>query len=104
MANTFTLAVAPDHPAFAGHFPGAPIVPGVLLLDWVLSEIEMREQVTLLPGALSVAKFLAPVQPRAELAVSYERSAAKIHCRIECRQQLVATATFAVSADGCAAS
>ena len=28
--------VAADHPALPGHFPGRPIVPGVLLLDAVL--------------------------------------------------------------------
>ena len=101
MQSHFDIAVERDHPAFAGHFPGAPIVPGVLLLDWVLCEIEAREHSifeagVLLPGALSVAKFLTPVRPGDVLAVSYERGATKIVCRIECRQQLVATATFAL--------
>jgi len=28
------LAVAPDLPCFEGHFPGVPVLPGVVQLDW----------------------------------------------------------------------
>ena len=39
-ARSTWLRVASDHPALAGHFPGQPIVPGVLLLDEVLHAID----------------------------------------------------------------
>ena len=32
--------VAADHPALPGHFPGRPIVPGVVILDHVQQAIE----------------------------------------------------------------
>ena len=36
----FTLSA--DHPAFAGHFPGHPIVPGALILDEVIRRASLR--------------------------------------------------------------
>lgn len=52
-----------DHPSLAGHFPGRPIVPGVLLLDRVLALIEAREGIA--PAALRLpqVKFLRPLLP-----------------------------------------
>jgi 3-hydroxyacyl-[acyl-carrier-protein] dehydratase len=38
-----TLQIAADHPALAGHFPGSPIVPGVVLLDETLHAIEQAQ-------------------------------------------------------------
>ena len=51
-----------DHPSLPGHFPGAPIVPGVVVLDEVLSVVaEWRKGSTL--SGIRFVKFLAPIQP-----------------------------------------
>lgn len=66
MAFETTWAVAPDHPAFAGHFPGVPILPGVVLLDAALL---WAETVTAsVAGQIGSAKFLSPVRPGELLA------------------------------------
>ena len=40
MGTTVTVLVPPQHPAFDGHFPGAPLLPGVVLLDEMLRVVE----------------------------------------------------------------
>jgi 3-hydroxyacyl-[acyl-carrier-protein] dehydratase len=52
-----------QHPAFAGHFPGAPIVPGVVLLDTALQAIAVAESLLLDQYELSSVKFLSPLSP-----------------------------------------
>ncbi len=32
----FELHLGPDHPAFRGHFPGMPVLPGVIQIDWAM--------------------------------------------------------------------
>jgi 3-hydroxymyristoyl/3-hydroxydecanoyl-(acyl carrier protein) dehydratase len=66
------LIIPPDHPAFAGHFPGAPIVPGVLLLDEVMHAIEAASGLRLTPGQIAAAKFLRPVGPGEALVIRHD--------------------------------
>lgn len=68
-STAFTIAA--DHPAFAGHFPDRPIVPGVVLLDCAIRAIEDAEGIQLLPAQIGAAKFLQPVGPGAALQVIY---------------------------------
>lgn len=46
-----------DHPSLAGHFPGRPVLPGVVLLDHVIAAVGGRV------AGLPSVKFLRPVMP-----------------------------------------
>src|SRR3954454_13192420 len=55
-------SIPADHPSLAGHFPGAPIVPGVVILDEVavaLAEWHHDSGI----AEISTVKFLAPLKP-----------------------------------------
>lgn len=60
--------VPTDHPAFAGHFPGRPIVPGVVLLDRALAAVAPAGQ----PCRIGTAKFFRPVGPGEALDFRFE--------------------------------
>jgi len=63
MITHTALSIDPEHPAFAGHFPGAPIVPGVVLLDEALHAIACATGVSLAACELRAVKFLSPLAP-----------------------------------------
>lgn len=70
-----TWQVPADHPAFAGHFPGRPIVPGVVLLD---RAILFADQLLGQSGQLwqiGNAKFFSPVGPGEALIFALEHKA-----------------------------
>lgn len=59
----FVWTVPADHPAFAGHFPGRPIVPGVVLLDHAIRCAEAMTGRHGLAWQVGNAKFFSPVSP-----------------------------------------
>jgi acyl-CoA synthetase (AMP-forming)/AMP-acid ligase II len=66
------LAVPADHPVFAGHFPGQPLLPGALVLAEVMEAIRRVPALVARLGAnptLAAAKFLAPVRPGRTLSI-----------------------------------
>ena len=56
-----TQTISSDHPALAGHFPGNPIVPGVLLLHRVCRAVVATHGRRI--AAVPAVKFHAPLQP-----------------------------------------
>jgi 3-hydroxymyristoyl/3-hydroxydecanoyl-(acyl carrier protein) dehydratase len=72
MRRETSITIPFDHPAFAGHFPGTPIVPGVVLLDEALFAIQTVEGRSLDACRIASAKFFHPVGPGATLVVCHE--------------------------------
>ena len=64
-----------DHPAFAGHFPGTPVLPGVVLLDAVLHATAAATGNALDLCEISSVKFLSPASPGDELVIRHIVSA-----------------------------
>ena len=66
------LRVPEDLACFAGHFPGLPILPGVVQLDW---SVKLGRERLGLAGEFAAAenlKFLSIVRPGARLTLALE--------------------------------
>jgi 3-hydroxyacyl-[acyl-carrier-protein] dehydratase len=81
-----------EHPSYAGHFPGHPIVPGVLLLDLVASALGRGA-----PRTVNSVKFHRAVQPGESFTLRYRVTGAQLSFRCLAGDQLLAegSLTFA---------
>ena len=78
-----------DHPSLPGHFPGAPLVPGVVILDEVVAALNEWQRNSQLSGIRNV-KFLAPLKPEQLFTISLSvtsknNSEVSFCCRLEQR-------------------
>lgn len=92
-----------DHPAFAGHFPGRPLLPGAMLLAEVIEAIHQVPAMAAALGpapTLTAAKFLAAVAPGSDLVVALQRGCSGLSFEVRCGTVSVARGRFG---DGAAA-
>jgi len=75
------FAVPPDHPSLPGHFPGRPVVPGVVVLERVLDAIEAGHGPL---GALRLpqVKFMQPLLPGETAEVALEGASPRWRFRV----------------------
>ncbi len=76
--------VAPDHPCLPGHFPGRPVVPGVVLLDEALALL-LAAAPGLRVAGLPAVRFLRPVLPGETVEVLQETLSAPGRVSFACR-------------------
>ena len=84
----FTLS--PDHPSLPGHFPGKPIVPGVVLLERVIEAIEAAHG-PLPPLRLPQVKFMQPLLPGEDAQVHIEGTMPRWRFRVVRADTLLAS-------------
>ena len=75
--NPTRFRIDTAHPALPGHFPGRPVVPGVVLLDRVAAAVEREFGARI--AALPQVKFLSPLPPDQEVELRLEEKDKKIH-------------------------
>ena len=81
------LRVPESHPCFEGHFPGMPILPGVVQLSWVLGAARALVDDGSLPCRIEALKFREPLRPGQSLALCVEWIASRRTLRFEARRE-----------------
>ncbi|NIE65457.1 AMP-binding protein [Burkholderia sp. Ax-1719] len=95
-ALSFTIPA--DHPALPGHFPGHPIVPGVMLLDHAIDAIGSALDRPADGWRLSAAKFLSPAVPGEALDLAFDAQASgSIRFTVRAGERDVASGTLALT-------
>jgi 3-hydroxymyristoyl/3-hydroxydecanoyl-(acyl carrier protein) dehydratase len=95
--NSIALSFPADHAAFAGHFPGNPIVPGVLLLDESLRSIAAACDVAVTGCTIVTAKFPSPARPGEELRLRFAPAGGnRVRFTIQAPDRVVALGSFSI--------
>jgi len=73
MGRERIVTIGADHPSLAGHFPGHPVVPGVVMLGEIMNAIrEMAKEHIEFVGMPST-KFMSPLNPGEPLTIRLEQ-------------------------------
>jgi 3-hydroxymyristoyl/3-hydroxydecanoyl-(acyl carrier protein) dehydratase len=92
--ESFSIAAA--HPALPGHFPGRPVVPGVVLLDRVAAALARWRGARL--AGLPQVKFLRPLLPGQTAELWLGDDGKSIRFRIAHAQAVIASGSIELAA------
>lgn len=86
-----TFRVPRDHPIFIGHFPGMPLVPGVMLLEWALRETARSQGLAPVDLRIRESKFLSALRPEEQAELVLTHASPRHAFRILRGSELIAT-------------
>src|SRR5262245_39116952 len=95
MDHVAELQAPLEHPCYAGHFPGAPIVPGVLLLDLIVEALAQGE-----PRGIGNVKFHRAVTPGEAFTLHYRLAGPRVTFRCVSGEQLLVEGSLSFGAAG----
>ncbi|WP_269789690.1 hypothetical protein [Stenotrophomonas sp. Iso1] len=76
------FSIPDDHACLPGHFPGRPLVPGVVVLEQVLCAVQAQSGVAANRLRLPQVKFMAPLLPGQTARVELEGQAPRWKFRV----------------------
>ena len=95
-----TMVIAADHPAFAGHFPGAPVLPGAWLLALVMQAAMEHPALARRLGrtpCIEQVKFLAPLGPGQRIVLRLAPRGERLNFDIACDARRIAHGRIAAA-------
>lgn len=99
MMREVRRVIAPDHPAMAGHFPGNPIVPGVVILEEVARAAGSLGHRSRL-ARIETAKFRAPLPPGVAFVIRLaDGERGRVDFTVERDGEILATGRLAMEHD-----
>lgn len=96
-SHQFNVAIPHSHPSLPGHFPGLPVVPGVLLLEEVIRGAELWLQQPLHVRELPQVKFIAALLPEDQAQVHVQLQAGQLRFAVRRNEQLIAQGAFGLA-------
>lgn len=75
-----TFRIRADHPCLDGHFPGNPVVPGVVVLDQVAQLLQQRHGLRL--TGLAQVKFASPLLPEQDATLELDLVPPRLRFRV----------------------
>ena len=91
MTEHRSVATVPaTHPCLAGHFPGRPIVPAVVILESVMEAVRDLGRPPCKLRSLDSVKFLQPLLPGVAFDIVLQQNDCQLSFRCERDGQLLA--------------
>ena len=95
-----TLSIDATHPSLDGHFPGRPVVPGVLLVATIIDLAEQRLGRPLAIVGAPQVKFLRPLLPGESATAEISLVATQLQFELVGSGKPIARGTLTLRATG----